>query len=305
MSGHFVIEMQDLSGHNLLKHTDTPLHSARGKSNERCHAWQPITGTKGPPTTRGVKTAVTVITSHKPNRSSNRRATRSNRTRSNRTRSNRTRSSNETKRAETDAETKKNAVRKQRTALLITKSTWTGRTRLSPITEFHNTSPSNARGTLSEQETKRPETTAMQSNWTRSPNTRVTTSKRSRLARRSQVVEFNLQHQRPAPITSTTRDQRQKSKQQTECFLENQLLHQLNQLFGKICDEHMQSRGNDADLVVLRRHVRKVESQLADIRDLKPDLENFEQKLASQCQAFVDLNSRAIAACIEFRSRSR
>jgi hypothetical protein len=190
--------------------------------------------------------------------------------------------------------------------LLITNSTWTGRTRLSPIVEFHNHkhghgSASNV--TFSE-ETKHPETSVMQSNWTLSPNTSATASK-SRLVRMSPVVQFDNSEHGSAPITSATRCEREKSKQQSTCFMENHLLHQLRQLFSKICDEHKQSRGSDDDLEVLRTHIRQVESHLADVRDLKPDRDNFNQQLTNQCAVFVDLNSKAIAACIEFRSRSR
>lgn len=262
-------------------------------------------------------------------RSSNKRATRSNRTRSSNTRATRStqiRRSNaiasstvaelETKRSETNADAVRptrtqssntNVTRSKRTPLLITKSTWTGRARLSPIVEFHNHkhghSGSASNATLSE-ETKDPETSAMQSNWTLSPNTSVTASK-SRLVRMSPVVEFDNSEHGSAPITRATRCEREKSKQQSTCFMENHLLHQLRRLFSKICDEHKKSRGSDDDLEVLRTHVRQVESHLADVRDLKPDRDNFNQQLTNQCAVFVDLNSKAVAACIEFRSRSR
>lgn len=260
-------------------------------------------------------------------RSSNKRATRSNRTSNTRaTRSTQIRRSNaiarstvaelETKRSETNADAVRstrtqssntNATRSKWTPLLITTSTWTGRTRLCPIVEFHNHkhghSGSASNATLSE-ETKHPETSVMQSNWTLSPNTSATASK-SRLVRMSPVMEFDNSEHGSAPITRASRCEREKSKQQSTCFMENHLLHQLRRLFSKICDEHKQSRGSDDDLEVLRTHVRQVESHLADVRDLKPDRDNFNQQLTNQCAVFVDLNSKAIAACIEFRSRSR
>jgi len=263
-------------------------------------------------------------------RSSNKRGTRSNRTRSSNTRatrSTRIRRSNaniiarpkaalETKRSETNADAVRstrtqssntNTTRSKRTPLLITKSTWTGRTRLNPIVEFHNHkhghSGSASNATLSE-ETKHSETSVTQSNWTLSPNKSATASK-SQLVRMSPVMEFDNSEHGSAPITRATRCEREKSKQQSTCFMEDHLLHQLRQLFSKICDEHKQSRGSDDDLEVLRTHIHQVESHLADVRDLKPDRDNFNQQLTNKCAVFVDLNSKAIAACMEFRSRSR
>lgn len=272
--------MQDLSVHNSPK-----LNSPREKSAGARLAWQSSTTRKTSETNGAVNTAVIVIT-NKPNRTrlsnasatqSNRnpsRAIRSNRTRSSKkrgTRSTRIRKSNaigrpkvaelETKRSETNADgpstrtrsSNTNGPRSKRTPLLITQSTWTGRTRLTPIVEFHNHKHGHG----------------------------------------------------SAPITRATRCEREKSKQQSTCFMENHLLHQLRQLFSKICDEHKQSRGSDDDLEVLRTHIHQVESHLADVRDLKPDRDNFNQQLTNQCAVFVDLNSKAIAACMEFRSRSR
>merc|ERR1719264_1130045 len=77
----------------------------------------------------------------------------------------------------------------------------------------------------------------MHSNWALSPNTSATTSK-SQLVRTSPVVEFDDSKHGSAPITRATRCEREKSKQQSTCFMENHLLHQLRQLFSKICDEH-------------------------------------------------------------------
>jgi len=256
-------------------------------------------------------------------RSSKKRGTRSNRTRSSNTRttrSTRIRRSNaiarpkvaelETKRSETNADAVRstrtrssntNGPRSKRTPSLITQSTWTGRTRLTPIVKFHNHKHGHSGSALNDTLS---ETSVMHSNWALSPNTSATTSK-SRLVRTSPVVEFDNSEHGSAPITRATRCEREKSKQQSMCFMENHLLHQLRQLFSKICDEHKQSRGSDDDLEVLRTHIHQVESHLADVRDLKPDRDNFNQQLTNQCAVFVDLNSKAVAACMEFRSRSR
>lgn len=339
MSGQCIIEMQDLSVHNSPK-----LNSPREKTAGARLAWQSNPTRKKSETNGAVNTAITVI-ADKPNRTrlSNASATQSNRNPSRAIRSNRTRSSKkrgtrssgpntrttrstqirrsnatarpkvaelETKPSETNADAVRstrtrssntNGPRSKRTPLLITQSTWTGRTRLTPIVDFHNHehghSGSALNATLSE-------TSVMHSNWALSPNTSATTSK-SRLVRTSPVVEFDNSEHGSAPITRATRCEREKSKQQSTCFMENHLLHQLRQLFSKICDEHKQSGGSDDDLEVLRTHIHQVEAHLAGVRDLKPDRDNFNQQLANQCAVFVDLNSKAIAACMEFRSRSR
>ena len=192
-------------------------------------------------------------------------------------------------------------MRSKRTPLSITKSTWTGRTVLISMVEFHNHkhghSGSASNVPLSEE-------TKQSSNWSLSSNASATVPK-SRLVRMSPVVEFDHSEHGSAPITPTTRCEREKSKQQSTHFMENHLLQQLRRLFSKICDEHKQSPASDDDLEVLRTHICQVESYLAGVRDLKPDRDNFNQQLTNQCAAFVDLNSKAIAACIEFRSRLR
>lgn len=103
-------------------------------------------------------------------------------------------------------------------------------------------------------------------------------------------------------MTSSTRAEREQAKKSNICFLKNQLLQQLKQLFKKVCTERKQCWGKDDNEAVIRRHIRQLESRLVDIQDIELDRANFDQQLSKQCQAFVELNATAITACMKFQA---
>merc|ERR1712187_98810 len=112
----------------------------------------------------------------------------------------------------------------------------------------------------------------------------------------------------PSSNNSIERAQRETLLRATIKCLGNQLLPQVKQLYTKACASHAQQTwGNyEIEKEAVKTYIRQLESCIKAIRKLDLDSQKFDRQLSHLSQTFVELNSVATTACIEFtKARKR